>query len=105
MILILFFLNPEISRKLLMLKKGSFTQIEIEIDNPSNVDQSQKFINNYLLGINKNLYSVSWKQNNSSLINALNIEKKCYVFNSSFDYFNCFYEYYFWTSYLCERKK
>ena len=41
------FLSANISRKLLLLKEGSFTQIEIETENPTNVEDSQKIINNY----------------------------------------------------------
>ena len=69
------FTNPNISRKLLLLEEGSFKQIEIATDNPVTVEYSQKIINNYLSDINDNLYSITWKQNNSSLINALKVEK------------------------------
>ena len=69
------FSSPEISRKLLLLDKGSFTHIEIESVNPSNVHKSQKIINKYLYTINPNLYSITWMQNNASLLNALNVEK------------------------------
>jgi lipoprotein-releasing system permease protein len=69
------FTNLDISRKLLLLDRGSFTHIEIESAHPSNVQQSQKIINKYLSTINPNLYSVTWMQNNASLLNALKVEK------------------------------
>ena len=69
------FSSPNISRKLLSFEKGSFTHIEIEITDPSKVQQSQKIINKYLSSINPNLYSITWMQNNSSLLNALKVEK------------------------------
>ena len=69
------FSSPGISRKLLLLEEGSFTHIEIESPNPSNVQQSQKIINKYLSTINPNLYSITWMQNNTSLLNALKVEK------------------------------
>ena len=69
------FSSPEIARKLLLLEEGSFTHIEIESANPSNVQQSQKIINKYLSTINPNLYSITWMQNNTSLLNALKVEK------------------------------
>ena len=69
------FSDPNITRKLLLLKEDSFNQIEIETKNPDNVDQIQKEINQKLKTINNNLNSISWKQSNSSLINALNVEK------------------------------
>ena len=37
--------------------------------------QSQKIINKYLSTINPNLHSVTWMQNNASLLNALKVEK------------------------------
>ena len=69
------FSSPDISRKLLLLDEGIFTHIEIEINNASNVKESQKIINKYISKINSNLYSITWMQNNSSLLNALNVEK------------------------------
>ena len=69
------FSDPNITRKLLLLKEGSFNQIEIETNNPNNVTEIQKIITQHLKVINNNLYSVSWMQSNSSLINALKVEK------------------------------
>ena len=69
------FTNLFISRKLLLLDEGSFTHIEIESVYPSNVKQIQKIINKYLSTINPNLHSVTWMQNNASLLNALKVEK------------------------------
>ena len=69
------FSDPSITRKLLLLKEDSFNQIEIEAKNPDNVDEIQKKINQQFKIINNNLNSISWKQSNSSLINALNVEK------------------------------
>ena len=57
------------------MEEGSFTHIEIESNNPSKVQQNQKIINQYLSSINPNLYSITWMQNNSSLLNALKVEK------------------------------
>ena len=69
------FSGLDISRKLLLLQEGSFTHIEIESNNPTKVQQNQKIINQYLSTINPNLYSITWMQNNSSLLNALKVEK------------------------------
>ena len=69
------FTGLNISRKLLLLEEGSFTHIEIESNNPTKVQQNQKIINQYLSTINPNLYSITWMQNNSSLLNALKVEK------------------------------
>ena len=69
------FTSPDISRKLLLLEDGSFTHIEIEINNLSKEKESQRIIDKHISKINPSLYSVTWMQNNSSLINALNVEK------------------------------
>ena len=69
------FSSPNIARKLLLLKNDSFTHIEIDIKNYSNLKKYKNQIDDHLFKINKNLYSVSWIENNSSLINALKVEK------------------------------
>ncbi len=69
------FSDPNVTRKLLLLKKESFNQIEIETKNFDDIVEIQKEINNHLIKINKDLFSVSWMESNSSLINALKVEK------------------------------
>ena len=69
------FSDPIITRKLLLLKEENFNQVEIETTNPNNVTEIQKIINKHLEVANNNLYSITWMQSNSSLINALKIEK------------------------------
>ena len=69
------FSSLDITRKLLLLDEGNFTHIEIESSNPSNVKKNQQIIDKYLSSINPNLYSISWMENNSSLLNALKVEK------------------------------
>ena len=49
------FSDPNITRKLLLLKEGSFNQIEIETNNPNNVTEIQKIITQHLKVINNNL--------------------------------------------------
>ena len=69
------FSNVNIARKLIILDSDIFTHIEIELKNPQNVDLIQNIIDPKLKLINSNLYSISWKQNNASLLNALKVEK------------------------------
>ena len=69
------FTNLNIARKLLLLNTDTFTHIEIESNNPNDIQQIQKKINEYLFTINPNFYSITWMQNNSSLLNALKVEK------------------------------
>jgi len=69
------FTNPAIPRKLLMIEENHYNKIEVFTENPSNIEEVQMEINDKIQTINSQLYSLSWKENNSSLINALNVEK------------------------------
>ena len=69
------FTNQKLANKLLLFKENSYNQIEVFVNNPNNIE---KFSNNIRQQINKNnlnFYTVSWKESNSAIINALNIEK------------------------------
>ena len=69
------FTHVSIANKLLMLDEGSYNQIEIFIKDPNQIDFFQRGIEKKINEKNLSLYSLSWKQNNSVLINALNVEK------------------------------
>ena len=69
------FTNPVIPRKLLMIENNNYNKIELFTQDPNNIEQVQLEIDNKIKTTNSQLYSLSWKQNNSSLINALNVEK------------------------------
>ena len=69
------FTNPVIPRKLLMIEDNNYNKIELFTQDPNNIEQVQLEIDNKINTINNQLYSLSWKENNSSLINALNVEK------------------------------
>ena len=69
------FTNSEIANKLILINKESFNKIEVFIDDPNLIEKDQKIINKIINDNNLNFYTESWKQNNSALINALNIEK------------------------------
>ena len=69
------FTNPVIPRKLLMIEDNNYNKIELFTQDPNNIEQVQLEIDNKIKTINNQLYSLSWKENNSSLINALNVEK------------------------------
>jgi len=58
-----------------MLNEDSYNQIEIFIKDPNQIDIFQRGIEKKINEKNLSLYSSSWKQNNSVLINALNVEK------------------------------
>ena len=69
------FTNLNIPRKLLMIEDNNYNKIELFTQDPNNIEQVQLEIDNKIKTINNQLYSFSWKENNSSLINALNVEK------------------------------
>ena len=69
------FTNSEIANKLILINKDSFNKIEVFIDDPNLIEKDQKIINKIINDNNLNFYTQNWKQNNSALINALNIEK------------------------------
>jgi len=69
------FTNPVIPRKLLMIENNNYNKIELFTKDPNNIEQVQLEINNKIKTMKNQLYSLSWKENNSSLINALNVEK------------------------------
>jgi len=69
------FTNPVMPRKLLMIEDNNYNKIELFTQDPNNIEQVQLEIDNKIKTINNQLYSFSWKENNSSLINALNVEK------------------------------
>ena len=69
------FTDKKIANKLLMLDEDSFNQIEIFTKNPNNVELIHSNIQNRIERLNLTFYSFSWKENNSALINALNVER------------------------------
>ena len=69
------FTNTIVPRKLLMLENSNYNKIEIFSKQPDNIEKIQKIINLNIKKINHNLYTLSWKENNSSLLNALKVDK------------------------------
>jgi len=69
------FTNLTIPRKLLMLEENTFNKIEVFTDIPQEIEDIQKLIQNRIKVHSDKLYTISWKQNNSNLINALKVEK------------------------------
>ena len=69
------FSHISIARKLLILEDQNFNLIEIFIQSPNNIEIIQDKVNRRIIANNFRLYTSSWKENNSTLINALNVEK------------------------------
>ena len=66
--------NLDIANKLI-LNEGKFNKIEIFVKDPYEIKSIQNKLNKVILSNGLKFYSTSWKDNNSALINALNIEK------------------------------
>jgi len=69
------FSHISIARKLLVLEDRNFNLVEIFIQSPNNIEIIQDKVDRRIIANNINLYTLSWKENNSSLINALKVEK------------------------------
>jgi len=59
-----------------MLENGAYNKIEILTQEPNKIELIQRNLASKIQSINKQLYTLSWKESNSSLLNALNVEKK-----------------------------
>ena len=71
----LVFISYDLARRLLLIDDNYYNQIEFYLDDHQEVDKIKNEINNIIDKNNLDLYSFSWKDKNSSLINALNVEK------------------------------
>jgi len=69
------FSHISIARKLLILENQNFNLIEIFIQSPNNIEIIQDKVDRRIIANDFRLYTSSWKENNSTLINALNVEK------------------------------
>jgi lipoprotein-releasing system permease protein len=71
----LVFISLELSRKLLLLENDIYNRLEFYLQNPLQVDSFKELIDSNIKKNNFNLYSLSWMDRNSSLMNALKVEK------------------------------
>ena len=71
----LVFISSDLARKLLLINENYYNQIEVYLDDHNLVDIFKTKINQIILDKDLDFYPLSWKDKNSSLINALNIEK------------------------------
>ena len=58
-------------------------------------------IQNIIKDNSLNLFPVTWQDRNSSLINALKIEKNVMFLILTLNYLCCINEYHFWINYFC----
>ena len=71
----LVFISIELARKLLLIENNIYNRIEFFIDNPLLVGGFKNSIDQFITNSNSNFYSLSWMDRNSSLMNALKVEK------------------------------
>ena len=71
----LVFISYDLARRLLLIDENYYNQIEFYLEDHQEVDKLKNEINNIIDKNNLDLYSFSWKDKNSALINALNVEK------------------------------
>ena len=71
----LVFISLELSRKLLLLNDDAFNRVEFYLNDPLKVNDFKESIDLKIKKNLLNLYSLSWIERNSSLMNALKVEK------------------------------
>ena len=71
----LIFISSTVARKLSLLENTNYNKIEFFVKNPNQIDEFKNIIQKNIYKSNLNYYSVSWKEINKSLINALKVEK------------------------------
>ena len=71
----LVFISLELSQKLLLVENNTYNRVEFYLDNPLQVDKFKKLIDSNIKKNSLKLYSLSWMDRNSSLMNALKVEK------------------------------
>ncbi len=69
------FLSSDLVRKLLLYKESTYNKIEIFIENPNEVEIINYQFNYLIEKLKLNYFTVTWKESNLILINALKVEK------------------------------
>jgi lipoprotein-releasing system permease protein len=71
----LVFISIDLARKLILIENNIFNRVEFYIENPLLVGIFKDSIDQYITNNSLDLYSLSWMDRNSSLMNALKVEK------------------------------
>ncbi|MDC0625588.1 lipoprotein-releasing ABC transporter permease subunit [Alphaproteobacteria bacterium] len=71
----LVFISLELAQRLLLFEDNYFNRIEFYLDNPLLVDKFKSQVDLNIKNKSLSLYSLSWIERNSSLMNALKVEK------------------------------
>jgi len=76
----LIFISLELAQRLLLFDKNYFNRVEFYLDDPLLVDLFKNQIDLNIANKSLSLYSLSWVERNSSLMNALKVEKNVMFF-------------------------
>ena len=71
----LVFISLELAQRLLLFEDNYFNRVEFYLDNPLLVDTFKSQVDLNITNKSLGLYSLSWVERNSSLMNALKVEK------------------------------
>jgi len=71
----LVFISLELAQRLLLFEDSYFNRVEFYLDNPLSVNKFKNQLDLNISNNDLNLYSLSWIERNSSLMNALKVEK------------------------------
>jgi lipoprotein-releasing system permease protein len=71
----LVFISLELAQRLLLFEDNHFNRVEFYIKNPLLVDKFKSQVDLNIINKDLSLYSLSWVDRNSSLMNALKVEK------------------------------
>ncbi len=69
------FLSSTLVRKLLLYENNNYNKIEFFVETPNQIENLQYQIQSIITDSKFNFYSINWKENNRTLINALKVEK------------------------------
>ncbi len=71
----LVFLSSDLVRKLLLFNKNTYNKIEFFTKDPNEIELFKNNVDIEISNLLLNFYSISWKDTNQTLINALKVEK------------------------------
>ena len=71
----LVFISLELAKRLLLFEDNHFNRVEFYLKNPFLVDKFKSQVDLNIINKGLSLYSLSWVERNSSLMNALKVEK------------------------------
>ena len=71
----LVFISLELARKLLFIEDNAYNRVEFYLNDPLLVDNFKDIIDSNIKKNSLGMYSLSWMDRNSSLMNALKVEK------------------------------